>query len=295
MSTDTAILQHSNLMNQMVLERNTTEDLGRVDQLWLDSKTHQILGLSCKSGFLGRNRRGFTWGQIEAIGDESVLVSLTDDGDAAPPESIEVPINHEVWSDDGNRAGRIVDYRFDSETGDVVDYLFVSNGWSGITNGIYRLDPTAVISVGSKRMIVRRAAVAEPEQIEAGLADRVSKVAEFLKEDYDRTRQDMQGAFEGTQAIASQLQSVGQTVGQTVSQNVVKPAQDAIEELTDSSDSNASAALPSDASTPEKPASDPTPAPEAASPTSTAADSPETASETEPSPEELPEEPTERQ
>lgn len=233
MSTDAPILQHSTLMNRLVLERNTADDLGRVDQLWLDCKAHQILGLSCKSGFLGRKRRGFTWAQIEAIGDESVLVSLADDGNATKPEEAEIPLNHEVWSDDGNRAGRVVDYRFNRETGDVVDYLFSSNGWAGATNGIYRLDPTAVISVGSKRMIVRKAAIAEPEQVEAGLADRVSKVAEFLKDDYDRTRQDMQGAIEGTQAIASQLQSVGQSVGQTVNQNVVKPAQDAIDELSD--------------------------------------------------------------
>jgi uncharacterized protein YrrD len=245
MTTDAAILQHSNLMNRLVLERNTAEDLGRVDQLWLDGKGHQILGLSCKSGFLGRKRRGFTWAQIEAIGDESVLVSLADDGNAKKPDEAEIPLNHEVWSDDGNRAGRVVDYRFNRETGDVVDYLFVSNGWGGVTNGIYRLAPTAVISIGSKRMIVRKAAIAEPEQVEAGLADRVSKVAEFLKDDYDRTRQDMQGALEGTQAIASQLQSVGQSVGQTVNQNVVKPAQDAIDELSEADAPESQAAIES--------------------------------------------------
>lgn len=207
-----AIIQQSELIGRLVIDRNTAEDLGRVEQLWLDFKTHQVLGLSCRSGLLGRKRTAFNWAQLETIGDEGIIVSFTEGAEVDVPVSADSPIGHEVWTDGGNRAGSIVDYRINRETGDVVDYLFVSNGWRGITDGIYRLLPNQVISIGTKRMMVQRAAAEEPEQVTKGLAEKVNKVADFLKEDYARTRQDMQGALEGTQAIATQLQATGQKV-----------------------------------------------------------------------------------
>ncbi|TVQ19998.1 MAG: photosystem reaction center subunit H [Leptolyngbya sp. DLM2.Bin15] len=215
-----SVIQHSDLLGRLVIDRNTTDDLGRVDQVWLAHKTHQIVGLSCKSGLLGRKHTEFSWGQIETIGDESVLVSYVAGTETQRPPDTELIIGHEVWTDGGNRAGTVVDYRFNVATGAVVDYLFVSNGWRGRMDGVYRLSPTAVISVGSKRMIVNKTAVEEPEQVSAGLADRVTKMTEFLKDDLSRTKDDMKAALEGTQAIASQVQSQGQKLADQAQEKV---------------------------------------------------------------------------
>lgn len=260
-----SVIQHSDLLGRLVIDRNTTDDLGRVDQVWLAHKTHQIVGLSCKSGLLGRKHTEFAWGQIETIGQESVLVSYVAGTETQRPPDTELIIGHEVWTDGGNRAGTVVDYQFDVATGAVVDYLFVSNGWQGRLDGVYRLSPTAVISVGSKRMIVNKTAVEEPEQVSAGLADRVTKMKEFLKDDLSRTKDDMKAALEGTQAIASQVQSQGQKLADQAQEKVAdlgdrfpgkQPATDAEptpeassteEPPVDSTDS--SAASPADVST----------------------------------------------
>jgi uncharacterized protein YrrD len=222
---DASLIQHSDLMNRLVLDRSTAEDLGRVDQVWLSGKTHQVTGLSCKSGLLGRKRAAFAWGQVETIGEESVLVTYVPGTEVQRPEDVELLIGHELWTDGGNRAGTVVDYRFDARTGAVVDYLFVSNGWRGRLDGVYRFAPQAVISVGRKRLIVQAAAVEEPEQVSAGLADRVTQVTEFLKDDYARTKEDMKAALEGTQAIAAQVQGQGQ--------KLVEQAQDTVAEVGD--------------------------------------------------------------
>lgn len=215
-----SVIQHSDLLGRLVIDRNTTDDLGRVDQVWLAHKTHQIVGLSCKSGLLGRKHTEFTWGQIETIGDESVLVSYVEGTETQRPPDTELIIGHEVWTDGGNRAGTVVDYRFNAATGMVVDYLFVSNGWQGRLDGVYSLSPTAVMSVGSKRMIVNKTAVEDPKQVSDSLADRVTKVTEFLKDDLSRTKDDMKAALEGTQAIASQVQSQGQQLADQAQEKV---------------------------------------------------------------------------
>lgn len=256
-----SVIQHSDLLGRLVIDRNTTDDLGRVDQVWLAHKTHQIVGLSCKSGLLGRKHTEFAWGQIETIGQESVLVSYVAGTETQRPPDTELIIGHEVWTDGGNRAGTVVDYQFDVATGAVVDYLFVSNGWQGRLDGVYRLSPTAVISVGSKRMIVNKMAVEEPEQVSAGLADRVTKMKEFLKDDLSRTKDDMKAALEGTQAIASQVQSQGQ-----------KLADQAQEKVADLGDRSSSA----QATTPE-------PSPEASGSEAPATDAPaDSSAETDP-------------
>ncbi len=54
-------IKRSDLINRLVLGYSTTEELGRVKQLWLDVKTHQVRGLTCASGLLGHAKHSFAW------------------------------------------------------------------------------------------------------------------------------------------------------------------------------------------------------------------------------------------
>ncbi len=202
---ETAI-QQSTLIGRLILNRDTAEELGHVSQIWLDTIEHRVVLIACKSGLLGRNVQFFKWEQIEAIGEDSILLSSPTETIKIEPDSGDLFIGHELFTDDGNKAGTVSDYCFDPETGIVVAYLFISNGWQGMTDGTYVLMPQDIVSLGAKRLIAKAQQVKNAEQFSGGLRGKIAQATEFLKESYAQTRRDMADVVEGGQSIASQIQ-----------------------------------------------------------------------------------------
>jgi uncharacterized protein YrrD len=199
-------IDRSDLMNRLVIDSQTTEEVGRVEQLWLDIKTHKVVGITCKSGLIGRQKRSFTWGQIQTIGKDSLLVNTPEGAQLEKLESWESPIGHELWTDAGNKAGSVVDVRFLPDTGDVVEYIFTASGWRRLKDGTYRLSKSAIVSIGSKRAIAVDAAVQAAQQHATGLSTAIDRAAEFIKEDYEKTRQDLSSLQQNAQSIAEKVQ-----------------------------------------------------------------------------------------
>ncbi|MBW4555221.1 MAG: PRC-barrel domain-containing protein [Trichormus sp. ATA11-4-KO1] len=200
MSTPSQVLKQSELLKRLVLDRETVEEVGRVSRLILDSQAQTVVGLTCKSGWLVGKQKTFTWKQIAAIGDDSVLVSHQDDHTAEITESVNPILGSEVWTDNGNKVGQIQDFIFDVETGSVVKYLFSSSGWQGLMEGTYLLEPIMISSVGDKRILVLEKAVQNPQKYTEGLSGKINQAAEFMQNDYEQTKQD----FESTVKQPSQ-------------------------------------------------------------------------------------------
>lgn len=199
------IAKHSDLVGQLVINRGTTEEVGRIEHLWLNPETHRILGIACKAGMLGRNKQAFIWQQIEAIGGESVLVSPTGALDPEKPENaLDSVIGHEVWTDAGNRAGVVKDLLINLATGEVMDYLFASSGWRGVADGVYSLTATAVQSIGKKRLIASSASVEGAPQFTEGLSQKLMQAQEFIRDDYERTKADVVSLMQGGRSLTEQ-------------------------------------------------------------------------------------------
>ena len=197
MNTKTPMIKRSDLINRLVLERNTVEDLGRVEQLWIAPQSHRVVALTCKSGLIRGEKRVFTWENITKIGEDAVLVhsppvSRESDNQTQPKPAIH-GINHEVWTDGGKKIGTIVDYIFEKTTGFIADYLYTSQGLRGVLDGVYILPATAVSSAGNKRLIVLQAAIKSPRQYSEGIGQKVSQAAEFLQDDFEKTREHLEG------------------------------------------------------------------------------------------------------
>ena len=206
MSTSQQIVRRSELQGRRTIDRRTAEEVGRVDRLWLDSHVQRAIGFTCKSGLLGSKKRWFAWAQVDTVG-ENVFVTINPElPELHQPEQAVCPIGLEVLTDAGNKAGAVVDYLFDVQTGSVTDYLFSSSGWRGVLDGIYLLPVAAISTIGSKRAIVSEAAVSEPVQYAEGLHQKVGLVAEFLQEDFDKTLKNVAGVKRGAQNLAEKLQ-----------------------------------------------------------------------------------------
>ncbi|MDJ0702614.1 MAG: PRC-barrel domain-containing protein [Leptolyngbyaceae cyanobacterium MO_188.B28] len=200
-------IRQSQLLNRLVIDYYTTEEVGRVDQILVDSKTHQVEGIVCKSGLLGRYKHAFDWMQIETIGQDSILVKQQGAPQSDKLETAQAMIGHEIWADSGERIGRLVDYCIHPTTGAVLTYLFTAAGLRGMAEGLYCLLPSAVISTGRKRIMAEKNALETAEQFSEGLNQKAANAFEFIKSDYAKTQQDLTSAVGGAQAIAEQWQT----------------------------------------------------------------------------------------
>ena len=127
-------IRQSILLNQLVLDRASLDELGRVELLWMYPTQHRVLGFICRSGLLSAKKLAFNLPQIKTLGDNGILVQSNPvETDAEKVKQLESLLNCEVWADDGHKVGKIVDYFFNLKTGAITAYLLLINGITGVT------------------------------------------------------------------------------------------------------------------------------------------------------------------
>lgn len=221
MATEPEVIRQSDLLNQLVLDRNTMEELGHVDVLWMHPPVHQVLGFICKSGLLGTKKTAFNLDQINTLGANSILVNAKPvETDSEKVRKLESAINCDVWSDGGNKIGRITDCLFKLKTGAITQYLFVSSGWSGIAGGVYLLPPNKILSFGSKRVLVSEAAAQTLAVYREGIKQKLTKAGNSLKEDYIQATAELQSLAKQAQAATEQAKERAQALAEQAKEKV---------------------------------------------------------------------------
>jgi uncharacterized protein YrrD len=194
MSKQPEIVKQSDLLNQFVLDRRSLQELGQIEVLWMYPKVHRVLGFICKSGLLGRKKTAFNLDQLETIGANGVLVnSKPVETDVEKVRQLESLVNCEVWTDAGSKSGKIIDYLFDLETGEIEHYLFVS---SGITGNTYLLPPNYILSLGNRRVLVSEAAIRSFAIYREGIQEKLYKAADFFKEEKTQVTKEVRSVFQ---------------------------------------------------------------------------------------------------
>ncbi len=226
------VIKHSQLLNRLVLDRETVEDQGCIEELCLDPQSHQVIGFICKSGIFGKQKKYLAWKQIETIGADATLVNGKSEPDnLGKHNNIVNIIGNEVWTDTGEKVGFIVEYILNIKTGAIVNYLFKSNGWRGVLDSVYLLAPEAVSSAGNKRVIVVNSAVENPQCYTGGVAEKLSLLQNFLQADLVRTREHIdiargeakklvRGFLQRAKVVKKQAQEKAQVVTEQAKQKV---------------------------------------------------------------------------
>lgn len=217
MTTLPDVIQQSELLDQLVLNRTTMEELGRIETLWMYPSNHQVLGFICKSGFLGKHKLAFKLSQLVALGANGILTQGEPEAtDGERVRQLESLLNCEVWSDAGNKVGRIVDYVFDLQTGKIKQYLFVSSGWIGVVDDVHQLVPARILSFGRKRVLIPEAAVANCQVYRPGFKQKL----EFWKEDYGQVKQEFWAIAKKAQTATEQAKERAQSLSHRAKEQV---------------------------------------------------------------------------
>ncbi len=237
--THSEVVRQSELLNQLVLNHRTMEELGRIEVLWMYPPAHRVLGFVTKSGFLGRQKLAFKLSQVETLGDNGVLThSQPDPTDTDRVRQLESLIHCELWSDAGHKLGRITDCEFNLRTGLITAYLVAIDRLSEVIGSIYRLPPSQIISFGSKRVVVAATSLRDFEPYREGIQEKFSKATSTIKEEYTQATQELrslaQRAQDTTQQTAEQFKTLAEQAkerAQLLAEQAREKAQDLSEQL----------------------------------------------------------------
>ncbi|MCY7393229.1 MAG: hypothetical protein LH647_17555 [Leptolyngbyaceae cyanobacterium CAN_BIN12] len=230
MTTVPEAIRHSELLNQLVLNRATLEEFGRVEILWMYPPAHRVLGFICKSGFLGNQKSAFKLSQIEAIGVNGILAhSQPDATDAERVRQLESLIHSEVWSNGGEKVGKIIDCVFNLQTGAISEYLMVGDRLSTLAGTIYRLPINRISSLGRKRVLVSDRAIQAFPLYREGIQQKISKASNAIKDDYTQVTQEFRSIAQRAQD--TRLQTTSQL--KNLAEQAKEKAQELNEQLRD--------------------------------------------------------------
>ena len=218
-----ASVAESALRDRLILDRATTEELGRIGGFWVDFQSRRVLGIVCQAGFLGRDKQVLPWSWVNAIGDDSVLVTIPEGAsDFKPPQGTYDPIGLELWSDGGNQAGLIVDFEITPASGAVTLYAYRSNGWQGQLDDIYGLPADSIVSCGPKRAIATAEFLQDGEPYRPGLGQVLAEFTASFKQGDRIARAD----WEKVRSSAAELARDWQQQAQPITDQVTDQAKD---------------------------------------------------------------------
>jgi uncharacterized protein YrrD len=223
-------LKQSDLLEQLVLDRTNMETFGRVEVIWEYPKVHKVLGFICKPSRFDRRKLAFNFDQVQSIGSNGILVSAAPmETDSDRVSKLESLVNCEVWTDEGNRLGRITDYMFHTQSGAIRYYLVSRLGIKGFPSTLYALYPSQILNVGRNRVLVSEGIASGLEVIQVGLQTKlvqeVSQVREVLQDENGQLSQ-------GFQSLVRRAANKAQRVADRA-QDLTEKARDRVQALGD--------------------------------------------------------------
>lgn len=182
------IVRRSELLNLMVMDRGTMQEVGRVEQLWMYPQAHRVLGVICKGGgLISKKRWAYKLPQIESLTQGNIWIEGP--GNETSPEQIrqlQTLIDHELWVDGGDRLGVIVDCLFNRKTGQITQYLFVNNRLRQLIDASNPLRPEEILSFGNQRALISPKAVARLRRERPNLRQTFSQMKDQAKTEYEQ-------------------------------------------------------------------------------------------------------------
>ncbi|MBD2149526.1 PRC-barrel domain-containing protein [Pseudanabaena sp. FACHB-1277] len=175
--------QRAAVLGLQVFSKRSAIRLGIVTQIWLDVDQRRVMGVSVAERFIPGTPIGIgdtfymSLENIDLLGPDAILVddeSVLED--VLITERYTTLINNEVVTESGEPLGKVRDFKFDPETGELLFLIIASVGNPIIPATLvstYELDVNEIIAVGRDRIIVTEGMEDRMTQLSKGLLERL--------------------------------------------------------------------------------------------------------------------------
>jgi sporulation protein YlmC with PRC-barrel domain len=182
MSSD-SYRQRSAILGLQVISKRTATRLGIITQIWLDVDQRCIKGVSVAERYIPGTAIGIgesfymDLNNVDLLGPDAVLVdSEAVLEDILATERYTNLINNEVVTESGEPLGKVRDFKFDGETGELRYLILAAVGNPAIPASListYEVDVNEIIAVGRERIIVTEGMEDRMTQVTKGLLERI--------------------------------------------------------------------------------------------------------------------------
>ena len=187
--------QRAAVLGLQVFSKRSAVRLGIVTQLWLDVDQRRVVGVTVAERFVPGTPIGIgdtffmSLDNIDLLGPDAILVddeSVLED--ILVTERYTTLINNEVVTESGEPLGKVRDFKFDPETGELLFLIVASIGNPIIPASListYELDVNEIIAVGRDRIIVTEGMEDRMTQLSKGLLERLGLGKAPWEDDFD--------------------------------------------------------------------------------------------------------------
>jgi sporulation protein YlmC with PRC-barrel domain len=175
--------QRAAVLGLQVFSKRSAVRLGIITQIWLDVDQRSVTGFTVAERFIPGTPIGIgdtffmSLDNIDLLGPDAILVD-----DESVLEDILITerytnlINNEVVTESGELLGKVRDFKFDPESGDLLFLIVASVGNPIIPSSListYEIDVNEIIAVGRDRIIVTEGMEDRMTQLSKGLLERL--------------------------------------------------------------------------------------------------------------------------
>ncbi|MEM9155455.1 MAG: PRC-barrel domain-containing protein [Cyanobacteria bacterium P01_F01_bin.33] len=148
----------SQVLGTQTLAQDSAMRVGVVNQVWVDLEQKQVLALDVLRGqVFGGDVTGLEFARVGAFGRDAILVENEDVFDNLDTDDLSRVIGSSVVTDAGVALGRIRDFAFDPETGEIAYFILSNLGipyLPGILDSTYEMAAAEILKGGGDRIIV---------------------------------------------------------------------------------------------------------------------------------------------
>ena len=187
--------QRAAVLGLQILSKRSAKRLGIVTQIWLDVDQRRVMGMTVAERFVPGTPIGIgdtffmSLDNVDLLGPDAILVddeSVLED--ILITERYTTLINNEVVTESGEPLGKVRDFKFDPETGELLFLIVASIGNPIIPATListYELDVNEIIAVGRDRIIVTEGMEDRMTQLSKGLLERLGLGKAPWEDDFD--------------------------------------------------------------------------------------------------------------
>ncbi len=187
--------QRGSVLGIQVLSKATAVRLGTVTQIWLDVDQRKVMGVTVAERTIPSTTIAIgdtfymSLERISLLGPDAILVedeSVLED--ILISERYTTLIGNEVVTESGEPLGKVRDFKFDPETGNLLHLIIASIGNPVIPASListYEIDVNEIIAVGRDRIIVTEGMEERMTQLTRGLLERIGLGKPPWEDDFD--------------------------------------------------------------------------------------------------------------
>jgi sporulation protein YlmC with PRC-barrel domain len=183
MTPSETISQRAAVLGIQVISKATGKRLGIVTEVWLDVDQRQIMGFSVADRYVPSTSISLgdpfymSLERISLLGADAILVDNENVlEDILVSERFTNLIGNEVVTESGELLGKVRDYQFEPQTGNLAALILASLGSNLIPESListYELDVNEIIAVGRDRIIVTEGMEERLVQLTKGVLEKL--------------------------------------------------------------------------------------------------------------------------